>query len=117
MFYFRVFYDSPASVYSLGGNSGEQKSGAHLIECNASCQAAFDTLRSCLTEAPVLVYADFSLPFVLYTDTSHQGLGAVLSQVQDGRENVIAYASWSLHSAERNYANYSSFKLELLALK
>lgn len=41
----------------------------------------------------------------------------MLSQVQDGKEHVIVYASHSLHPAERNDANYSSFKLELLALK
>ncbi|KAK7933216.1 hypothetical protein WMY93_004112 [Mugilogobius chulae] len=47
----------------------------------------------------------------------NQGLGAVLSQLQDGHERVIAYASRSLHPTEQNDANYSSFKLELLALK
>lgn len=41
----------------------------------------------------------------------------MLSQVQDGQERVIAYASCSLHPAEQNDANNSSFKLELLALK
>ncbi|KAK7945594.1 hypothetical protein WMY93_001322 [Mugilogobius chulae] len=56
-------------------------------------------------------------PFIVYTDASNQGLGAVLSQVQDGHERVIAYASRSLHPTEQNDANYSSFKLELLALK
>lgn len=44
-------------------------------------------------------------------------MGAVLAQVQEGKERVIAYASRSLHQTERNDANYSSFKLELLALK
>lgn len=37
--------------------------------------------------------------------------------MQDGHERVIAYASRSLHPAERNDRNYSSFKLELLGLK
>lgn len=41
----------------------------------------------------------------------------MLAQVQDGKERVIAYASRSLHASERNDQNYSSFKLELLALK
>lgn len=41
----------------------------------------------------------------------------MLAQWQEGTERVIAYASRSLHPAERNDANYSSFKLELLALK
>jgi len=45
------------------------------------------------------------------------GLGAVLAQVQEGKERVIAYASRSLQPTERNDQNYSSFKLELLALK
>lgn len=54
---------------------------------------------------------------LVYTDASNQGLGAVLTQEQWGVEHVIAYASRSLHPAERNDANYSSFKLELLAMK
>lgn len=41
----------------------------------------------------------------------------MLAQQQQGVERVIAYASRSLHPAERNAANYSSFKIELLAMK
>lgn len=41
----------------------------------------------------------------------------VLSQIQEDREWVIAYASHSLSRTEPNDQNYSSFKLELLALK
>lgn len=81
------------------------------------CEAAFESLKQGLVQAPLLAFADFTLPFLLYTDASHKGLGAVLSQKQDGQEKVIAYASRGLQGAERNDANYSSFKLELLALK
>lgn len=66
---------------------------------------------------PVLAYPDFSLPFILTTDRSLWGLGAVLSQKQEGVECVIAFASQSLHETEKNDKNYSAFKLELLALK
>lgn len=66
--------------------------------------------------APILAYTDFTQPFKLYTDAS-LGLGVVLSQVQEGQERVIAYDSHSLVGSERNDQNYSSFKLELLALK
>ena len=64
--------------------------------------------------SPVLAYANFDLPFILEVDASHDGLGAVLSQEQDGKVRPIAYASRSLHPAEKNY---SSMKLEFLAMK
>lgn len=81
------------------------------------CQQAFEKLKLALISAPVLGYADYSLPFVLETDASSKGLGAVLSQTQEGRKRVIAYASRTLRPSEKNMQNYSSMKLELLALK
>lgn len=81
------------------------------------CLQAFELLKEKLTSAPTLGYADFTLPFVLETDASSLGLGAVLYQEQGGRKKVIAYASRRLRGAERNDQNYSSMKLELLALK
>ena len=76
---------------------------------STTCEQAFCQLKSALVSSPILAYADFSLPFRLYTDTSLDGLGAVLSQVQDNKERVIAYASRSLHPTEKNNQNYSSF--------
>ena len=77
-------------------------------------QEAFETLKRCLSTPPVLAYADYDLPFILYTDASGKGLGAVLSQEQKGQERVIAYASRGLSPSERNYPVH---KLEFLALK
>ena len=82
-----------------------------------ACAEAFQTLKHRLTTAPVLAYADFKLPFVVEIDASYQGLGAVLSQEQEGRRRPIAFASRGLRNTERNMNNYSSMKLEFLALK
>lgn len=81
------------------------------------CQTSFEELKRKLTTAPVLAYADFSLPFILEVDASHGGLGAVLSQEQEGQIRPVAYASRGLRPNERNMENYSSMKLEFLALK
>ena len=80
-------------------------------------QAAFDDLKEALVSAPVLGYADYTQPFIVETDGAGTGLGAVLSQVQNGRTRVIAYASRGLRGSERNYSKFSSMKLELLAMK
>ena len=80
-------------------------------------QKAFDGLKKGLTSDPLLGFADFDKPFLLETDASHEGLGAILSQEQDGKVKVIAYASRRLRPTERNQANYSSLKLEFLAMK
>jgi hypothetical protein len=69
------------------------------------CQQAFEFLKDALTTAPILSYPNFEEPFILYTDASYQGLGAVLGQKdEEGNEHVIAYASRSLDKAELNYA-------------
>ena len=62
-----------------------------------------------------MAFPDYNSPFILYTDASNDGLGAVLYQVQDGKRRVIAYGSRTLSPAE-NY-NLHSEKLEFLALK
>lgn len=72
-------------------------------EWTDKCQCAFLELRSRLTKAPILAYPHIDKPFILQTDASNTGLGAVLAQVQDGEERVIAYYSRSLLPAERNY--------------
>ena len=69
-----------------------------------------------LTTAPILAYPDYNKPFVLHTDASQEGLGAILYQEQNGEMRVIGYGSRSLTPAERNYYLHSG-KLEFLALK
>ena len=120
--YYRRFVPAFAAVARplnslLTGIPADKKSLTRKVTWSPQCQQSFDALKSALTQAPVLAYADYSQPFVVYTDASGHGLGAVLAQVQNQQERVIAYASRSLHPTEQNDANYSSFKLELLALK
>lgn len=72
---------------------------------SSECETAFQVLKEKLTSAPVLAYPSFEKPFVLETDASITGIGAVLSQPQeDGLLHPIAYASRSLTTGERNYA-------------
>ena len=72
-------------------------------------------MKSVLTSPPLLKYPDWNHPFILRTDASIEGLGAVLCQDFGDRAgpNVIAYASRSLKPSEKNYSVY---KLEFLAL-
>jgi len=51
----------------------------------------------------ILAYPNFELPFILTTDASKMAIAAILSQVQDGKERPIAYASRQLNTAEQNY--------------
>ncbi len=70
---------------------------------DSDCEKSFETLKRCLQEAPILAYPKPEGQYVLDTDASGDGIGAVLSQVQDGAERAIAYASRTLSKPERNY--------------
>ena len=76
---------------------------------------AFEMLKQACMNSPVLAFADYTKDFLLETDASKEGLGAVLSQKQeDGRFHPVAYGSRVLTTHEKN--NHS-MRLEFLALK
>lgn len=102
--YIHKFADIAAPLYQLT-NKGA------LFEWTESCQLAFNQLKHKLTEAPVLVYPHFGpsaeqfvLPrvhlLILQTYASATGIGAILDQ----GGHVVAYASRTLSSSERNYS-------------
>ena len=65
---------------------------------------AFETLKKCLCEAPVLRFPDLDRPFTVQTDASGYGLGAVLTQHFEDGEHPIAYASRTIKDAETRYS-------------
>ena len=85
----------------------------HPVTLTPAALEAFKTLKKKCMTAPVLAFADLEKPFVLETDASGIGLGAVLLQEQeDGKLHPVAYASRALHRSQKNY---HSSKLEFLA--
>ena len=77
------------------------------------CQEAFDKLKNHITSESILAFPDFNKPFVLATDASKLGIGACLSQVQDGEMKPIAFTGRGLSKAE---GNYNVTEQELLAI-
>ncbi|KAL0188186.1 hypothetical protein M9458_015285, partial [Cirrhinus mrigala] len=80
----------------------------------ATTEEAFIRIKTALTSSPVLRAPDFSCPFLLQTDASDTGLGAVLSKIKEGEEHPVIYISRKLSSAERNY---TTVEKEALAVK
>ncbi|GFX55818.1 retrovirus-related Pol polyprotein from transposon 297 [Trichonephila clavipes] len=74
---------------------------------------AFHSLKKALTSDPVLGMYDERASTEIHTDTSGYGIGAVLVQIQNNVEKVIAYASRTLTKAE---TNYSTTERECLAI-
>ena len=79
----------------ISGVNKDKKSES--MELSPEALEAFNTLKEKCVNAPVLAFPDFRKPFLLETDASGKGLGAVLSQKQDdGRYHPVAYASQTM---------------------
>jgi hypothetical protein len=76
-------------------------------------QKGFEALKNALISAPVVSFPDYNKPFIVYTDASKISLSAILCQIQDGEEKVIAYAARQLKPAE---TKYHIIRLELAAI-
>ena len=108
--YYRRFIEDFAEVASplrrLTSKSIER------FQWSSECYRAFRSLKEKLVTAPVLAFPRRDAKFIVDCDASDYGLGAVISQEQDGIERTIAYASRVLDNRERRY---STTKREMLA--
>ena len=94
---------------------GSSKLKNHPVTLMPTALEVFKTLKKKCMTVPVLAFADLEKPFVLETNASGIGLGAVLLQKQEnGKLHPIAYASRALHGSQKNY---HLSKLEFLTLK
>ena len=82
-----------------------RKNQPEQMSWNEGCDKAFKQLKEILVAPPVLRVAEPDKQFMLQTDASGQGLGAVLSQIDDdSQEHPVAYASRKLLPREQRYS-------------
>jgi len=103
--FIKDFSTIAAPLYNLTRKESE-------FRWTTECQEASDELKRRLVEEPILALPSDTGTYVLYTNASDFGLGAVLSQRQNDQEKVIAYASRTLGKPEQKY---ETTRKELLA--
>ena len=100
--FIKGFAKIAAPLYELTSSDKDKKS--EHVDLSLEALKAFDHLKAACLQAPILVFPDFDKPFLLETDASRRGLGAVLSQKQvDGRYHPIAYASHVMNETKQRY--------------
>jgi len=92
-----------------------RKNAPNLVSWSPACEGAFTELKSRMCSLPVLRSPDFTKPFVVQTDASERGVGAVLSQLDDdGNDYPVSYYSRKLLPREERYATVEK---ECLAIR
>ena len=112
--FIKGFAKIAAPLYDLTSGDNKDKKSKH-VNLSPEALEAFDCLKAAGLQAPILAFPDFNKPFLLETNVSGRGLGAVLSQKQaDGRYHPIAYASLVMNETKQRY---HSNKQEFLTIK
>ena len=112
--WYRRFIKNFSSLVSPINDLLKGKKKGQPIKWTDTAEDAFVKVKELLVSAPILVQPDFNEKFTIQSDASNTGLGGILTQVIDGEERVIAYASRSLSRAERNYATLEKELLGVL---
>lgn len=81
-----------------------RKGNSSIVKWGVEQDRSFETLKQALTEKPILRVPDHNRPFMVMTDASDHGIGAVLLQEYDDVRFPIAYASKKLLPAQRAYS-------------
>ncbi|KAJ0044064.1 hypothetical protein NL108_006172 [Boleophthalmus pectinirostris] len=103
------FSDRTAVLTNLTKNAAPNK-----VRWTEECEQAFNDLKETICTEPVLHSPDFSQPFILQTDASQTGLGAVLIQEKEGERRPVVFLSRRLLDRE---TRYSTVEKECLGVK
>jgi hypothetical protein len=110
--YYRKFIPNFSAI-ALPLSDLTKKNAPNTVIWTADCEKAFRALKARLISKPVLQLPNLAEPFILRTDASDCGLGAVLLQEKAGVFHPVAYASRKLSAPE---SKYSTIERECLAV-
>ena len=112
--YYRRFIQNYSTIATPLTNL-TRKSEPEKVVWTSKCNEAFEKLKESLLSTPVMRNPDFTRPFVLQTDASEVGVGAVLGQMDEkGFDHPVAYFSRKLLPRE---LKYSTVEKDCLAIK
>jgi hypothetical protein len=101
--YYRKFIPNFAAKSSVLTDL-TKKGLPNKVQWNSEHDRAFESLKTSLVNAPILQIPNFGETFILRTDASNNGIGAVLLQETEKGKFPIAYASRKLLAREQNYS-------------
>jgi hypothetical protein len=110
--YYREFVPNYATITAPLSDL-VRKGCPNQVQWTPAQERAYQTVRDLLSRDPVLRLPDPDKRFILRTDASDDGLGAVLMQEHDGKLHPVSYVSKKLSGPERNY---STMEKECLAI-
>jgi hypothetical protein len=101
--FYRKFIPNFSSI-AISLSNVTKKGQPNKVKWTESTQRAFDTWKALLCDRPILKLPDFERTFILLTDASEDGIGAVLLQIENEEKLPVTYASRKLQDREKSYA-------------
>lgn len=101
--WYRRFVKDFSTVVAPLNSLLKGKKKSQNIVWTEEASAAFQAIKEALVSAPILASPDFEKPFAIQADASNVGVGAVLTQIVDEKECVVAYASRTLTESEQKF--------------